>query len=297
MAGAIIYHQVKVGIDCPDGIAAAWVAWKANPNSILIGCCYGDVPDISGFNKIIIVDFSFPAGILEQWADQGKEILVIDHHKTAMQDLSGLSDRVIARFDMQESGATLTWKEFFPNKPVPAFLQYVKDRDLWRFDLDFSKEIHESISYLKSQRMVPEFEDKQYRAFQIFNMLEPMDLAQLQQIFAPLGFNLLKPKRNRISFIAQSAKAVEWGVCMVQIVEVSPEDSRLISDLCSYLYKQHPQCDFVCAYYQENGGYNLSFRSDQNGNNYDVSAVAKALGGGGHHNASGARASSLPWEK
>ena len=109
-------HQVKPDIDCPDGIAAAWVLSQLfQDQADYQGWCYEfqKLPDVSNYSKIFIVDFSFPQKVLEDWADQGKSISVIDHHKTALQDLSGLSDRIRKRFDLDECGATLTRRTFF----------------------------------------------------------------------------------------------------------------------------------------------------------------------------------------
>jgi hypothetical protein len=33
----IIYHNIKVDLPCPDGLAAAWVAAKVYPDANLIG--------------------------------------------------------------------------------------------------------------------------------------------------------------------------------------------------------------------------------------------------------------------
>ena len=104
----VIYHQVKPGIDCPDGIAAAWVLYQLfQDQADYQGWCheFNELPDVSNYSKIFIVDFSFPQKVLEDWAAQDKSITVIDHHKTALQDLSGLSKRIRKRFDLDECGA------------------------------------------------------------------------------------------------------------------------------------------------------------------------------------------------
>ena len=289
----IIYHQVKPGSDCPDGIVACWSAKKAFPDADIEGCVYqGKLPNIEGYDRLVIVDFSFPAPMLEKWGDLA-EVIVIDHHKTALADLSGLSNRVLQKFDMDECGATLTWKYFFPNQPIPAFLNYVKDRDLWNFDLPFSEEMHEAIASLKYQSM-PEI-DKQSHVFAIFDMLELMSAEKLQAVFAPWGYQLLKPKRDRIAELSELAESRHLNSNYIAIVEVPEKDARLISDLCSYLYRKYPKYAFVVAYYYSESGISLSFRSDKKGSNFDVSAIAKELGGGGYWNAAGALVQSLPW--
>jgi hypothetical protein len=190
MKTKVLYHQVKPGTDCPDGIASAWIVSRAIACQEIQGCVYqSDPPSVEGCDRIIVVDFSFPASILEQWA-QNAEVIIIDHHKTALNDLAGLSERVLQKFDLSECGATLTWKHFSPNDPIPAFLKYVKDRDLWNFDLPYSEEIHEAVSNLKYQS--GSF-DRIERTFAIFNMLEPLSETELQMVLAPIGEKLLAP--------------------------------------------------------------------------------------------------------
>jgi uncharacterized protein len=277
MKAAIIYHQAKVGVDCPDGIAAAWVAKRKYPDAALIGASYGGVvPDIdrSEYDRILIVDFSFSREILEKWA-KNFELLVIDHHKTAMADLQDFPNAV---FDMEECGATLTWKTLFPEEPLPAVFDYVKDRDLWNFVLPDSEEIHEAMSFIGR---------KSYQ----FDFLCGLSQEDLRSLFAPLGSRLLAPKRKRIAEIATTARDTSVLGHDAMIVNVDDGESRLISDICSAIYKAHPEKDFVVAQSCKPADltWALSFRSDKNGNDFDVSEIARQFGGGGHRNAAGGK--------
>src|SRR5262249_25358010 len=44
-------------------------------------------------------------------------------------------------FDMERSGARLAWEYFFPEKDPPWLVNYVQDRDLWRWKLPHSREV------------------------------------------------------------------------------------------------------------------------------------------------------------
>lgn len=272
----IIYHAIKPGIDCPDGISAAWVALQKYPHSELLGHSYGeDLPNIDAYDELIIVDYRFKRDVLEQWRSQGKQITVIDHHKTALNDLSGFSGAI---FDMNESGATLTWKTLFPGLPVPAWLQYVKDRDLWNFELPYSEEIHEAIS--DNGRSLEQI--KEYCT---------LSQEQLTRLFAKKGEKLLAPKRKRIAELAETSEEIEVKRHKAISAVVPEAEGRLISDLASFIYKMYPELDFalIATHYREKqpNGWGLSFRSDKKGSNFDVSAIAKQFDGGGHHNAAG----------
>lgn len=281
MKTIIIYHKVNPTTDCPDGKAASWIAAKVYPDAEIMGCCYGDTPVFSN-SRLVIVDFAFPASQLEKYADDGCEVIVIDHHKTAMNDLANLSSRILARFDMNECGATLTWKHFFPDKVVPAFLNYVKDRDLWNFDLPYSEEIHECVSSLR-------------KSFTLYDVLEPLTQDELIKLLVPTGVKLLQPKRNRIKEIAATAKWRKVFDYEVLVVETPYEDARLVSDICSYIYNTNPTTLFVVSITQQEDVYLISFRSNKKTHNFDVSVLAKQLGGGGHHQSAGASCTNLDW--
>lgn len=289
----VIYHQVKPGIDCPDGYAAAWVASKKYPEAELVGCCYNDarpLPEFQTGDELIIVDFSFPATQMESWANTGIKVMVIDHHKTALENLSGLSDRILQHFDMDECGATLTWKTLFPDKPMPAFLEFVRSRDLW-LDCDLFSEpipetlrVHEAISYAKYTQNP--MEDR----FNIYQSLAKMSRTAVINWANAVGLPRLHEKRSMVKSIANRATpekfktedGTEYRICLVRLNPDSTED-RYVSDICSYL-NNLLEPDF-CACITSTGEWSL--RSDRNGSNVDVGAIAKSMGGGGHHNSSG----------
>ena len=65
------------------------------------------------------------------------KIVILDHHITAQE---ALKDVPYAIFDMNQSGVGLTWSYFFPEEQLPHFLAMIQDRDLWRWQLQGSKE-------------------------------------------------------------------------------------------------------------------------------------------------------------
>lgn len=121
----IIYHQIKKGVDCPDGIVSAWIAYRAKLKEYPIeditvhGRCY-DQPltdkEIAAIKKqsikeIIIVDFSFDIETLQKLAEFAY-ITILDHHQTAIDNLTKdspeTSDRILFVYDTNECAATLT---------------------------------------------------------------------------------------------------------------------------------------------------------------------------------------------
>src|SRR5690606_18266248 len=106
----------------------------------------------------LLVDFSYERTVLERLADQARSIVILDHHKSAAEDLAAFAvpeprpgalgwedvprllrelaarnrPPVIAIFDMARSGAGITWDFFFAPRPRPWLIDYIEDRDLWR---------------------------------------------------------------------------------------------------------------------------------------------------------------------
>lgn len=291
MTTKIIYHQASKGINCPDGFAAAWVAHRVYPDAEIIGCWYQcdkkDLPVVEEGDRLIIVDFSFPSEIIQEWMGIGAEILLIDHHKTALEHLGFLgkehfSESVRSQyiFDMSKCGAVLTWEHFFPTKQVPLFLKYVQDRDLWLKELAYTEEIHEAISKLG-------------RSFALFDLLyEYPGKNTLFEALAAFGEVLLLPKRLAIAAAADRAEPYEIDeklgltVPVVFLAKDGSED-RLTSDICEELYKNRFQEAAWVACITSNGAWSL--RSDKNkpDGGFDVGALAKSKGGGGHRNAAG----------
>lgn len=174
-----IYHG-----NCADGFGAAWVVRKALGKDIQFHAGrYGETPpDVTG-KHVVIVDFSYKRPVLEEMASKAKSILVLDHHESAAEDLAGLplpvdygptgpapadwgcvdvvagynrdalhdharqcnGPPVYAIFDMERSGAGLTWDFFHHGKPRPALINHIEDRDLWRFQLKGTREIQAAL--------------------------------------------------------------------------------------------------------------------------------------------------------
>jgi hypothetical protein len=143
MSTTIIYH----GPGCADGFCAAWIAHRRlGDDAAYLPAQYGDAPpDISG-QDVLILDFSYPREVLLTLAARNNRVVVLDHHKTAQQDLADLGgEKLLVRFDMGKSGGRLTWEHFYPDEPAPWLVEYTEARDLWTFHLPFSREISAAI--------------------------------------------------------------------------------------------------------------------------------------------------------
>ena len=127
----VLYHR-----NCADGLGAAYAAFKVfGDNANYIPINYGEEPPEVSEKNVFILDFSFPKDKLIKMKKLANSLVVLDHHKTAYEDLKDLD---FAIFDMNKSGAGLAW-EYFHKTEMPKFIKLIQDRDLWKFELDDSK--------------------------------------------------------------------------------------------------------------------------------------------------------------
>ena len=145
-----IYHA-----NCADGFTAAWAVRQALGSGVeFVPAGYGDEPPDVDDADVVIVDFSYPRAVLERMAKWARSILVLDHHKTAQAELAALPQaqttwhqhkrcgvRLAAEFDMARSGAQMAW-DFFGQRVRPFLIDVVADRDLWKWQIDQSREIN-----------------------------------------------------------------------------------------------------------------------------------------------------------
>ena len=134
----LIYHCVKPGIDCPDGITAAAIAYAGllkSGHTITIAPgyyqkTYAKLPDIEipkGTERITIVDFSYPKEWIQHWLDSGIDVEILEHHADKFQWLENFISAIL---DAKECGSTLAWKRYFNGVPLPELLKHVRNRDI-----------------------------------------------------------------------------------------------------------------------------------------------------------------------
>ena len=148
----VIYHA-----DCTDGFGAAYSAWKQLGNRAEYHACkHGTTPpDVKG-KTVAILDFSFNNATTKKMIEDAAGLIIIDHHKSAMVELHDISN---CHFDMTKSGARLAWDFFHPGKEAPKFIDYIQDRDLWKWELPYSKEFSAAFD------MIP-FEFEEFEKFE-----------------------------------------------------------------------------------------------------------------------------------
>jgi len=222
--------------------------------------------------EVFILDFSYPRHDMENIQRKALSVVCLDHHKTAQADLEGLD---FCTFDMTKSGAMLAWEHFNPGVPAPEIVKYVQNRDLGFPWSDPEKALPDCLEiHAGLFRAMP----RTYDAWS--ELLDQKDLTDL----ALNGEKMMNLDRRIFSTVAQTPIWIEIGGHKVPAAQLSHE---YISDACNAMLNVWQDAPFAAAWFvsSTSGQVTYSLRSRKGG--FDVSALAKSFGGGGHAQAAG----------
>lgn len=250
----VLYHA-----GCYDGFGAAYAAWKhfGSEAKYLPVSYNGKVPNIEDGSDVFIVDFSYKRQVLLELSARCN-VVVLDHHATAQEDLKGLS---FAKFDMSKSGAGLTWEYFHAGEEMPDLIKHIQDRDLWKFEMPGSKEVH---VYLQSINM-------DFEAWDRVNVLEAIEK----------GKSITQFRDRQVEVICERAKIYGLLGHIVPVINTTV----FWSEVGNRLLEMYPNNPFAATFYHTQDdmiAYSLRSRKD-----FDVAQLASTMGGGGHKQAAG----------
>lgn len=267
----VIYHG-----NCADGFSAAWCFWKryGDQADYHAGVYQQPPPDVAG-RQVFLVDFSYKRAVVEQMLAVATSVTLIDHHKTAIEDLQPLfrqdswtGEPPVLNFfvDLERSGATLAWDYLFPGEARPLLLGHIEDRDLWRFKLPGTREIQANVF---SHEYTFETWDRLMSAGQL-------ELLQMTAAGAAI-------ERKHHKDIAELVKVCKRRMTIgAHHVWVASLPYTLTSDAGHLMAQGEP---FAACYWDTQDARVFSLRSTDDG--MDVGDIAKAYGGGGHAHAAG----------
>ena len=287
---------------CTDGLVAASIMkysiqmnYNLEPEVIFVS--YGKEQEaiskanINSETTVYCVDFAFNKELTLELCKLAKLVYVLDHHKTANENLHDLKTHYNFNFiyDVEKSGASivrdyckqhlnlysdikLNQKEILNN-----VVAMVEDRDLWLFKLPMTKEFAEYI----------------------FAYMQPNDIDKMSIILFKYSFNNLREicklgktimeyKNNIIEKKLKSYVPIYINFGSKRMLIINETQPDLVSQLGNELCKKYnvPVC-----LYNISGSYDgvisvaLSFRSMDHLEPVDV--IARLFSGGGHANAAG----------
>jgi hypothetical protein len=248
--------------------------------------------ELKGKN-LVLCDFSFKKNLIEKVMSRVNSFLIIDHHVTAKEDLIEL-DPKYKIFDMNHSGASLTWKWIAtyekqqnwedPNNysNAPLFIKYIEDRDLYLNQMQNIFEFNLGINSIK-------------RTIENYHLYYKNDSAvqELINIGIPLYRQMIESVDYLIEtstrFVVQNIKGTHYVIAYYQGFST---DS--FSDIGNTLLRRYSFIDFAAIVSRseevlENGSSdkNVKFSLRSLDTRTDVRKIAEIWGGGGHRNAAG----------
>lgn len=283
MKPLVIYHD-----NCADGFGAAFAAWlKFGDEAEYLPMKYGQ-PHTADYNgrDIYILDFYFHREMMDYVLAHAKRVVLLDHHKSAFEMWYGSyvkggqlieDDNNYILLDDNKSGAILAWEYFHPDKEVPMFIKLIDDYDRWQFKLEGTKEFNKALwsyapwSFEQWKEMFHFANDYSSMLLEGAAILRAHD-QNVQVVVKGAGKACLITKYNKVG-----------GVCFQDKGLAANCPPHLASDVGHQLANQSGTYGLLWSINKE-GKCLCSLRSN---GDYDVSAIAKTFGGGGHKTAAG----------
>lgn len=267
-----------------DGKCAAALVDRYTPgeDKKFIEMNYGyEVPfsQIGNNEVVFIVDFSIEPDDMLKLLEITKQVVWIDHHVTAIAKYAEFPVDIEGIRRTEHSGCMLTWmyfnnmeelaelsgEEISWRDDIPWFVRVCDDYDMWRFNLNITKDFHEGFT------LIPH---------------EPQD-----EIWRILD-------QNRISIIANTGKSLRQyrANMMADLIESYGFESTLEGEKCFVLNQglissedfnslDPGKYNFLVGIIYDGERWSYSLRSTPEGPN--VANIAKKYGGGGHNHAAG----------
>jgi nanoRNase/pAp phosphatase (c-di-AMP/oligoRNAs hydrolase) len=282
----VIYHK-----RCFDGFTGFIILHNSNTikKHALI---YPDVPSATTIppnikNKnIIIIDVAYKYEILKEIVRNAKFVTFIDHHVTIADDIYKLSKEfknLYIFYDKNKSGATLTWKFFFPKKTIPLFVKYVEDNDIGKWEM---KDVHNfmtafSVKYDPSPKRENLIEWRK-----LYSNKTVTELINLGKIYNQYKSHLTEEHSKRFSIQKFPSEKIynshtdlfkKPGQYTVALYCGNPCPSA--SDVAKKIFEKY-DCDFFIGWTLnlDRKEYVLIFRSKT----VNIGEIAKIFNGGGH---------------
>ncbi len=264
--------------NCPDGFGAAWSVWTKHGNNIEYHfdgykekIYEEDIPDVTGKN-VLMVDFAYQdVDVMNRLNAKANKMLLLDHHEKTRDLLEGNID-CDHIFDMDRSGARMAWDYFYPKAEPSTLIQYIEDRDIWKWELPNARE------YLAALDSYPQ-------TFENFTWIDGFSKREIADFIAQ-GSSIL---RYHNILVKKSVRTAVPGDLLTPDGERHPcyivnhPSKDLVSDIGNVL-AHDDVIAFVWCYSHHNEINVASLRSV---GDKSVSDIASLFGGGGHKNASG----------
>jgi len=299
----VIYH----GPNCADGFGAAFAAWlKFGDEAEYLPMQYCDKLNSSVTQlhnrDIYILDFSFDKQRMDALINNCNSVVWLDHHKTAFEMWCGsIPDNGLFEYeehyceygnvvriclDNNKSGAYLAWEYFHPGTEVPMLIQHIDDYDRWQFKIEGTKAFSKALwSY--APWSFDQWRDQFYDKYSG----DPHYCDSGREQLITEGEAILRAHDQNVQSVVKGLARE----CHIYTSDFTREPGPDFSGLAANC-PPHLSSDAGHELATQSGTFGLLWHLDKYGKckcslrsngDYDVSAIAKAFGGGGHLNAAG----------
>ncbi len=211
---------------------------------------------------------------VEDFAQTGRIVTVLDHHAGEFENLSALASKyenLNYIFDNEKSGASLTWSFLNPDKKMPKFIWHIEDGDLYRYEDKEKSKLTESYAAIYLDDL-----DK-------FISFINSDIEEIYEKARPA----LDYQNMLIDYYMRNAKALHVNIGRYKIKAYNVASLRpVVSDFGNLISEKVKEPVLMFKIFGDT--VNLSFRSaSENFEPYPVD-LAQSCGGNGHKLAAGA---------
>lgn len=269
---------------------------SGNPDYLdMLGWDYGDnIPHLSEYDKVIMVDISFPKEIMADLYELLVENFIwIDHHRSALQEndidlISGIQND-------EKAACEHTWNFFFSKRRMPEIVRMLgmydsfrhKNTDEERKVLEFQYGVRQFISdykeaYYKLERSISHRREAIFDT--IFTSPEEKTLQRGKIIYQYLCTEAQNDYKSRTFAIEIDG----YKFLAINRARFNPVNFGID-------YHKDGYDGFACFHYDPNKAKWVWSLYGDNGQT-DVSQIAKERGGGGHFGAAGFLQDTLKFE-
>lgn len=279
----VLYHK-----GCPDGIGGAFPFWMENKDRIAAneseddgtkvlfrGIKRSDDPPYALLEgkRVICIDFCFSPEETDKLSEICEYIIFFDHHITDIRKFNGYyADNVEYLFDTSRAASQIAWEWVYPNEQVPWFINVIADRDLWKWELPYSKEIGKSLYHFGWYRW-----DKLYELYQRLDEEE-----SLKYSFRVEGIALMESEKKETEYACSSSRLCIFEGYKVRLTTCHPNIRSEVGNRLANM----PDCDFaaIWRYFFEVDEWRINLRCTKSCKT-PINRIAEKFGGGGHSNA------------
>lgn len=277
--------------NCPDGLTAAYVFERYMlDNNLLYSLIQGRYTS----SNIIEIDESVLEGSIVYFLDfctksseqliniasKAQQVIILDHHKTCKEMLENMNvpDNVVTKYiTMEDSGALITWKYFYPEEPAPLFIKYISDNDTWKHELPGIMEFMAWFDLVEPQS-----------TSDIFNLIADFPKTSSEFAESPQYRKGKTAKKFKEILIQQMMElAFESNIGETKFMKVNSGFIKINSELGNMLVEKYKMPAWVWYERMGKNGPELYNSLRSKDDLEDVSKIAKRFLGGGHRNAAG----------